>query len=74
MTTTSISEHLEKAKGALAAAREALVTAQYDHSGRLIDRVEVEFARHLAVANTQAQVASAEALTRIADAIDGKLG
>jgi hypothetical protein len=64
--------HLDKAKGALAAARDIIETAQPDYNGRLPVKDSDEFQRKLSVAAAQAHVASAEALTRIADMLEGR--
>lgn len=67
-----MSEALEKAKGALAHAKQLAAEHERDPKTGLFQAkaVDVEFAEAIQIANVNAQIAQAEALERIAEAAE----
>lgn len=56
-----MSEPLEKAKAALAVAKELIENTEPDHRGEMPIKVELDVSRLISVAAAQAQIAQAEA-------------
>lgn len=69
-----MSEALDKARGALDAAREVLTNAQPDDTigASMTLKDQENYSRLVYAASVQANVAQAEALERIADALEGR--
>lgn len=68
-TITTLESAVDKAKAAVAAAKEAVSDVELDSSGLMPLQVDHEFRNLLAIANTHAAIAQAEALEAIAAAI-----
>lgn len=68
------SEHLDKARGAMDAARRVHDQIEQRRARREdVVELEVQWVDLLGIAKTQAEIAQAEALERIADLLDARL-